>query len=82
MIVPKNHSAKSKITYAGKMTIMLQKVDKELWKKTVRYVIRSHIESVFSVIKQKFGELIRSRKWEHIVQYITMKFIAYNQSIT
>jgi hypothetical protein len=36
MIVPKNHSPKSKITYTGKITVMLQRADKELWKEKVR----------------------------------------------
>lgn len=42
------------------------------------YNSRSVVETVFSVIKRKFGEIVKARKFYNQVKEIKIKMIAYN----
>ncbi len=51
------------------------------WKKRVGYGKRSLVETVFSMFKNLFGEHVRSRKWENIVQELRLRVATYNHLI-
>ena len=43
------------------------------WKKAVGYNQRWTVERVFSIFKRVFGDKVRAREWDDIVQEIYLK---------
>jgi len=44
----------------------------------VRYNQRNTVETTFFVVKRKFGEVLRARKFRNQVKEIKLKIIVYN----
>jgi transposase len=58
--VRKNSVAKTKGCPARKQAVVEQKKDFEKWKESVEYRMRCVVESIFSAMKRRFGEIVHS----------------------
>ncbi|HXT83734.1 MAG TPA: transposase [Verrucomicrobiae bacterium] len=65
------------------LTVLAQKSDLQRWKDSiVIYGRRWIVETVFSCLKQSFGECIHSVKFENMVKEMMLKASLYNKLIS
>ncbi|HEY3363054.1 MAG TPA: transposase [Methanosarcina sp.] len=57
----------------------MEDIDSNCIKTSIKvYNRRSIVETVFSVIKRKFGEIVKARKYYNQVKEINVKMLVYN----
>lgn len=77
--IRRNSIPKSRGCYPRKIAVTEQLTDYRKWCASVSYGSRWIVESVFSVIKRMFGEEVRSKKKENMVQELLLKISLYNE---
>lgn len=80
--VRRNSVPKSKGCYPRKKAVIEQLTDYRKWASSVSYGRRWIVESVFSAIKRIFGEEVRSKKRQNVIQELMLKISLYNRFVT
>lgn len=75
----KNSVPKSKGCYPRKKAVMEQLAGYSNWCASVSYGQRWIVESAFSAIKRMFGEEVRAKKRQNMVQELILKISLYNE---
>ena len=55
--------------------------NRKKWKRRVKYGLRWLVEIVISSFKRLFGDSVAARKWENVVQEISLKINIYNRML-
>jgi hypothetical protein len=80
--VRKNSSGRSGRCYPRKVSVISQLTNYQYWKDGVSYGKCWVVESVFSVLKRIFGELVMAHKRHNVVKELQLKASLYNRLIS